>query len=152
MCPAFGSSTPIVGPISISPTVFSRTRSSSTPVATRTFLSGDDCCGEPGEENESFLFRLGVLASSAKGFLGAPWCPSIDALVNAGPRRFRVGELISPNACRFVLTLLVLFAALRADRGVKNLLNERGVTGGGLLGLRRVPASETTDGGEDGIS
>jgi hypothetical protein len=35
---------------------------------------------------------------------------------------------------------------------VKNFLNERGVTGGGLLGFRRAPASDTMDGGEDGIS
>lgn len=72
----------------------------------------------------------------------------VFALVNAGPRRFKDVVLSSLSACR-----VVTFAtALRDDRGVKNLLNERGVTGGGLLSFRRVPASETMDGGDDGMS
>lgn len=75
-----------------------------------------------------------------------------DILVNAGPRRFRAGERISFKACRLVLTLPALFAALSAERGVKNLLKDRGVTGGGFLGLRRAPSSDTTEGGEDGTS
>jgi hypothetical protein len=42
--------------------------------------------------------------------------------------------------------------ALREERGVKNLLKDRGVTGGGRFGFRRDPASDTTDGGDDGMS
>ena len=77
-------------------------------------------------------------------------CPLGDR-VKAGPSLFRVGEANSLNACRFVRTEPALLT-LNADRGVKKRRKERGVTGGGLLGLCRVPASETTDGGEEGSS
>lgn len=35
---------------------------------------------------------------------------------------------------------------------MKNFRNDRGVTGGGFFGLRRKPASEAMDGGDEGIS
>jgi len=81
-----------------------------------------------------------------------PWLDdcTVVALVNAGPFLFKDVELSSLSACRLVCTSLS--AERREDRGVKNLLNERGVTGGGLLGFRRAPDSDTMDGGEDGIS
>jgi hypothetical protein len=106
------------------------------------------------DEKDSFLFLLGVRVTSVNGLFRIPWPTLFDvfAFVKAGPSLFNVVELSSCKACRFVLTLPKLFALLRADRGVKNLLNERGVTGGGFFSLRRVPASDTTDGGEEGIS
>jgi hypothetical protein len=124
-------------------------------VARRTFLIGEDCGGEPGEEKDSFRFLLGVFAVSVKGLFRIPRVIVFDtsealALVNAGPRLFKDVVLSSLNACRLACTLPNV--ALRADRGVKNLLNERGVTGGGLLGFRRVPASETIEGGDEGMS
>lgn len=124
--------------------------------ARRTLRIGEDCGEEPGEEKESFRFLLGVLAISVNGLFRIPWLTVFGAfrdfaLVNAGPLRFRDVVLSSLRACR-VAGIKLMAAALRDDRGVKNLLNERGVTGGGLLGFRRVPASETMDGGDDGMS
>lgn len=145
----FGSSSRVARLASSSLTVFSSSRSSWIWDATRTFLSGDDCRGD--DEKDSFLFLLGVCGISAIAFLG-DLLSVFDALVNAGPRRFRAGELSTFKACRLVLTLPALFAALRAERGVKNLLKERGVTGGGFFGLRRAPSSDTIEGGEDGTS
>lgn len=121
--------------------------------ARRTLRIGEDWGGEAGEEKDSFRFLLGVLAVSVNGLFKIPWLTVFGAfkdfaLVNAGPRRLSDVVFSSLSACR-----VVTFAtALRDDRGVKNLLNERGVTGGGLLGFRRVPASETMDGGDDGMS
>lgn len=121
--------------------------------ARRTLRIGEDWGGEAGEEKDNFRFLLGVLAVSVNGLFKIPWLTVFGAfkdfaLVNAGPRRLSDVVFSSLSACR-----VVTFAtALRDDRGVKNLLNERGVTGGGLLGFRRVPASETMDGGDDGMS
>lgn len=71
--------------------------------------------------------------------------------MNAGPRRLTAGELRTFNACRLVFTLPAL-VLLSIERGVKNLLKDRGVTGGGLFGLCRNPASDAIDGGEEGSS
>lgn len=101
---------------------------------------------------ENFLLVLGVRVSSVEASFAVRFSVPLETLVNAGPRRLTTGELSSFKACRLVLTFPVLLAALSNERGVKNLLNERGVTGGGRLGLRRVPASDTIEGGDDGIS
>ena len=118
-------------------------------LGSQTFLNGDDCCGEPaGEENDSFLFLLGVRTTISRGGLsGSPCSLTWEALVKAGPRRFMLGHDSTANAWRLVRT-----EPLRVDRGVKNLLNERGVTGGGRFGLIRVAASDATDGGGVGSS
>lgn len=136
----------------ISSTGRSRITSSWMRGAIRTFLSGDDCCGEPRDEIENFLFVLGMRVSSVEAWFAGRLSMPFGILVNAGPRRLTTGELSSFRACRLVLTFPVLPAALSNERGVKNLLNDRGVTGGGRLGLRRVPASDTIEGGDDGIS
>lgn len=43
-----------------------------------------------------------------------------------------------------------LFDVPRAERGVKNLRKDLGVTGGGRLGLRELSTSDIIDGGEEG--
>lgn len=101
---------------------------------TWTFLRGDDCKGEPIEEKESFRFRVGVrVKSGASGLCST----ALDVLVKAGPRRLTAGELRAFKAWRLVLTELALFPPSSMERGVKNRLKDRGVTGGGFLGLRR---------------
>lgn len=121
-------------------------------VARWTFRRGEDWCGESAEEKENFLFLLGVRSIGVAAILLLPFsCPLKDR-AKAGPSRFRVGEVSSLSACLFVRTEPALLLAFSAERGVKKRLKERGVTGGGLLGLCRVPVSETTDGGEEGIS
>lgn len=101
------------------------------------------------EEKESFRLRGGV--RTLEGSVIGGW-PSIGfgVLVKAGPRRFTAGELRFFNAWRLVLTLPEP-PELSIERGVKNFLNDRGVTVGGLFGLRRRPASDAIDGGEEGM-
>ena len=77
--------------------------------------------------------------------------PAFEDLVNAGPRRFTAGEFNARKACRVVLTMLPLFPLFRRDRGVKKRRKDLGVTVGGFRGLRPLPASDATEGGEDGI-
>lgn len=103
------------------------------------------------DEEESFRLRSGV---SAVGSSLAAGSRSIGfgVLVNAGPRRLTAGELRLLSAWRLVLTPPKLDPALSIERGVKNVLSLRGVTVGGLFGLRRTPASEAMDGGEEGKS
>lgn len=127
--------------------------SSPTGDRTRTFFNGDDCRGEAAEENECFLFLLGVrIKSSGKPSAGSRALPAFEVLVNAGPKRFTAGGFSVPKACRFVFTLLPLFPLLSKERGVKKRRKDRGVTVGGFRGLRPPPASDATDGGEDGSS
>jgi hypothetical protein len=73
-------------------------------VVSRTFLNGDDCGGDPVEENDSFRFLLGVVGVSVNGLLRMPWPAAWDvaALVKAGPRLFKDVELSSLRACRLV--------------------------------------------------
>lgn len=101
------------------------------------------------EENESLRFLLGVrIISVGSGLLIA----AFNVLVKAGPRRLTAGELSAMRAWRLVLTPFPRLPLSCNERGVKNLLKDRGVTGGGFLGLRRNPASEAIEGGEEGIS
>lgn len=72
--------------------------------------------------------------------------------MKAGPKRFTAGESSALKAWRFVFTLLALLPLFNRDRGVKKRRNDLGVTVGGFLGLRPPPASDATEGGEDGIS
>lgn len=120
---------------------------------TRTFFNGDDWRGDATEEKECFLFLLGVRTKSSgnpsKGFRALP---ALEVLVNAGPKRFTAGEFSVLKACRFVLTLLALLPLFNRERGVKNRRNDRGVTVGGFFGRRPPPASDATEGGEEGIS
>lgn len=104
------------------------------------------------EENESFLFLAGVRITSAGSFWVVLIPEGFDARVKAGPERFSAGELRILNACRLLLTPTTLFPVLSIERGVKNLLNERGVTGGGFFGLRLGATSDAIEGGEDGSS
>lgn len=139
------------GGISIPRSVGLCSSSSSAGDLTRTFLRGEDCNGEAAEEKECFRFRLGVPAKPGKPSFGLQPLPAFD-LVNAGPRRLTAGEFKALKAWRLVFTLLALFPLLSIERGVKNRLKDRGVTGGGFLVLRRVPASDAIEGGDDGIS
>lgn len=122
--------------------------SSRTGASIRTFLNGDDGSGEPMDERESFRFVLGVRVSPEGA---GSFEFSFDVLAKAGPRRLIAGELSVFNACRFVLTPPLL-PLLRAERGVKNFRNERGVTGGGFFCFRRMPISEAIEGGDEGGS
>lgn len=136
-------------PTSISLTGTAVSSSSGTGIRIRTFLNGEDWSGE--EEKESFRLRGGVrrpASSLTSGWLSI----GFGDLVNAGPRRLTAGELRLLNAWRLDFTLPALEPLPSIERGVKNLLNERGVTVGGFLCLRRTPASEAMDGGEEGTS
>lgn len=129
--------------------------SNSSPVGdrTRTFFNGEDCSGETVEENECFRFRLGVRAKSCgRPSSGLLALPALDVLVKAGPKRFTAGEFKALKAWRFVFTLLALLPLFSRERGVKKRLKDRGVTVGGFLGLRPPPASDATEGGEEGNS
>lgn len=118
--------------------------------ATRTFLRGDEESGLSKVE-VNFLFLDGVRLTSLDKGLERGWGSELsDVRANAGPDRFRVEPAISCKARRFVLIPSSLFNALRVERGVKNLRNDLGVTGGGLLGFRQLSTSDTIDGGDDG--
>lgn len=139
--------------ISISRTMALCSFSSPTGDRMRTFFKGEDCSGDATEENECFLFLLGVRGKSS----GRPSrvlraLPGFDDLVKAGPRRLTAGEFSARRAWRLVFTLLALLPLFNRDRGVKKRRKDRGVTVGGLFCRRPPPASDTTDGGEEGIS
>lgn len=142
----------ITAVISMSPRTALCCTSSHTGERIRTFFNGDDCRGDTTEENEFFLFRLGVRGKSS----GKPWVKVwglvvFEDLVKAGPRRLTAGELRALKACRFVFTPLAL-PLFSKDRGVKKRRKDRGVTVGGFR-CRRPPAvSDATEGGEEGIS
>lgn len=76
---------------------------------------------------------------------------AFSVLVNAGPSRLTAGELRAIRAWRLVLTAFPRLLSCN-ERGVKKRLKDRGVTGGGFFGLRRKPASEVIEGGDEGIS
>lgn len=117
---------------------------------TRTLFSGDDC-GETTEENEFFRFLLGVrMKSSGNPSWGLLVLPALEVLEKAGPRRFTAGDVRALRAWRLVVGVVELSVVGSKDRGVKNRRNDRGVTVGGLLALRRP--SEAIDGGEEGGS
>lgn len=100
------------------------------------------------EEKESFRFLLGVFRSAGES--STMFC--LDVLLKAGPWRLRAGEWRAFKAWRFVLTVPGLELPLSFERGVKNFLSRLGVTEGCPLGLRRAPASDAIDGGDEGTS
>lgn len=115
---------------------------------TRTLLRGEDC-GETTEENEFFLFLLGVrIKSSGKPSWGLLVLPAL-VLEKAGPRRFTAGDVNARKAWRLVEGVIEVSPVGSKERGVKNRRNDRGVTVGGFLGLR---VSEAIDGGDEGGS
>lgn len=116
---------------------------------TRTLFRGEDC-GETTEENEFFLFLLGVrMKSSGKSSWGLLVLPALEVLEKAGPRRFTAGDDSARNAWRLVEGVIEVSPTGNKERGVKNRRNDRGVTVGGFLGLR---VSEAIDGGDEGGS
>jgi hypothetical protein len=58
------------------------------------------------------------------------------------------GEVRARRACRLVVGVMELSPVGSRDRGVKNRRNDRGVTVGGFLALRRP--SEAIEGGDEG--
>ena len=92
------------------------------------------------------------MKSSGKPSWGLLVLPALEVLENAGPRRLTAGEVSARKAWRLVDGVVELSAVGRRERGVKNRRNDRGVTVGGFLALRRPPVSEEMDGGDEGGS
>lgn len=105
---------------------------------------------------DNFRFLRGVNKSSCEweDLAGLSWVPS-DILENAGPRRFNAGEHISFSMWRLGRSFPPLESAPSTERGVKNRLNDLGVTGGGFLvfvrGGDESICGALNIGGEDGI-
>lgn len=115
---------------------------------TRTLFSGEDCGGEATEENEFFRFLLGVRMKSSGRPSWGLLVPALEVRENAGPNRLTAGEVRARRACRLVVGVMELSPVGSRDRGVKNRRNDRGVTVGGFLALRRP--SEAIEGGDEG--
>jgi hypothetical protein len=63
----------------------------------RTFLRGDDCKkGGLEEQNDSFLFRVGVRTEFSENG-SSPSSGLLGVLGNAGPKRLRTGLVISES-------------------------------------------------------
>lgn len=110
-------------------------------VLIRTLLVGED---GGGLENDNFRFLLGVDGTFSGMVFIWLFSELLETRAKAGPSRFKADDEISPRMQRLG-RLFVPCSPERSDRGVKNLLNDLGVTGGGFLGL-----IEGADGGEDG--